>query len=243
MRVVVTRPEHSGERTARRLAEMGHEAILLPLTKPVHDAEAALKGLEETSGAIAVTSTEIIRVLEHVKPSLRSIIHRPLFAVGNATAQAAREIGFKSAVGVGGGNGAQLAELISQQSAEFGDLPLLYLAGSPRAAGFEARLAQLGIAFRTVECYRMEDVMPDIGTLARVLVDTPADAILFYSRETARRFFALPFLRVHSDTLAQTRMLCLSGAVAEVVPAALQSLVEIAAVPDEDSLLALLAAK
>ncbi|MDL2399549.1 uroporphyrinogen-III synthase [Rhizobium mayense] len=243
MRVVVTRPAYSGERTARRLAEMGHEPLLLPLAEPVHDAEAALKALEETSGSIAITSAEVMRVLKHVHPSLKPFFHRRVFAVGATTAQAAREIGFEIVVGVGGGNGAQLADLIIGHPREFRESPLLYLAGSPRAPGFEAQLSELRIAFRTVECYRMKEIIPDGGILIRVLADIPADAILFYSRETARRFFALPFLHQHADTLVQTRMLCLSEAIAEGVPAALRSLVEIAAVPDEDSLLALLAAK
>ncbi|MFS8111956.1 uroporphyrinogen-III synthase [Rhizobium jaguaris] len=243
MRVVVTRPAHSGERTARRLAEMGHEPVLLPLAEPVHDAEAALKALEETNGSIVITSAEVTRVLKHVQQSLKLLFHRPVFAVGAATARAAREIGFEVVVGVSGGNGAQLADLIIEHPPEFRESPLLYLAGSPRAAGFETQLTELGIAFRTVECYRMKEIIPDAGMLTRLLVEIPADAILFYSRETARRFFALPFLHEQTDSLAQTRILCLSEAIAEVVPAALRSFVEIAAVPDEDSLLALLAAK
>ncbi|MDL2406270.1 uroporphyrinogen-III synthase [Rhizobium calliandrae] len=243
MRVVVTRPTHSGERTARRLAQMGHDPLLLPLAEPVHDAEAALKALEETSGSIAITSAEVMRVLKQVQPSLQPFFHWPVFAVGTATAQAAREIGFEVVVGVGGSDGARLADLIVGHSPEFRKSPLLYLTGSPRAPGFEAQLKNFGIAFRTVECYRMKEVIPDDGMLTSVLAEIPADAILFYSRETARRFFALPFLREHADTLTRTRILCLSDAITEAVPAALRSLVEIAALPGEDSLLALLAAK
>ncbi len=51
MRVLVTRPQHSGERTAERLRKLGHEPILLPLSQPVHDGDAAVRGLETTEGA------------------------------------------------------------------------------------------------------------------------------------------------------------------------------------------------
>ncbi|MCJ9754909.1 uroporphyrinogen-III synthase, partial [Neorhizobium sp. BETTINA12A] len=35
MRVVVTRPESSARRTAERLQNLGHQPVLLPLTKAV----------------------------------------------------------------------------------------------------------------------------------------------------------------------------------------------------------------
>ena len=37
MRVLVLRPEPAASRTAGRLAALGHEAVLLPLTKAEHD--------------------------------------------------------------------------------------------------------------------------------------------------------------------------------------------------------------
>jgi uroporphyrinogen-III synthase len=94
-----------------------------------------------------------------------------------------------------------------------------------------------------VECYHMQDIVPDDAALRRLFLDARADAVLLYSRQTAIRFFSLPFLRQHPSAFARTRFLCLSEAIAEVIPASLHSYVDIADMPDEDSLLALLAAE
>ncbi|MBB5574011.1 MULTISPECIES: uroporphyrinogen-III synthase [Rhizobium] len=242
MRVVVTRPEHSGERTARRLAEMGHEAVLLPLSKPVRHVDATRQALSNTEGTVAVTSAEAIRTLGAIGQPLKPHLSRPLFAVGKATADEAQKLGFIH-VFASEGSGAELAELVSREWTDISQAPLLYLAGSPRAAGFEARLKGLNIPFQTVECYRMQDIVIDDATLRRLFLDASADAVLLYSHLTAKRFFSLPFLQRHSNLLTSTRFLCLSEVIAEAVPTSLHSHVDIANMPDEDSLLALLAAK
>lgn len=238
MRVVVTRPQHSGERTVRRLMEMGHEALSLPLSEPVHDVDAAQQALSDTQDAIAITSAEAIRALAALGPNLAPHLRRPLFAVGKATAKEARNLGFTRVLS-SEGSGIELAELIARNRTGT-QQPLLYLAGSPRAAGFETRLTELNISLRTVECYHMLDITPDDAALRELFIETRADAVLLYSRQTAQRFFSLPFLRQHPDTLALTRFLCLSEVIAEAVPASLRAHVDISAMPDEDSLLALL---
>lgn len=239
MRVVVTRPRHSGERTARRLAEMGHEALLLPLSAPVHDAAAASHALLETQGAIAVTSAEAIRTLAALGEAIRPHLHRPLFAVGKATAKEATALGFTRVL-ASEGSGIELAELAAHDAAGIAQPPLLYLAGSPRAAGFETRLVELTIPLRIAECYHMRDVEPDDATLRALFVDARTEAVLLYSRQTALRFFSLSLLRQQPEILAETWFLCLSEAIAEAVPAAFATRTKIAAMPDEDGLLALL---
>lgn len=238
MRVVVTRPQHSGERTVQRLTEMGHETLSLPLSEPVHDVDTARQALSATQDAIAVTSAEAIRALAALDQNLAPHLGRPLFAVGKATAKEAGNLGFTHVLASEGG-GIELAELIAHNRTSM-QQPLLYLAGSPRAAGFETRSMELNIPLRTVECYHMLDITPDDATLRKFFVDIRTDAVLLYSRQTAHRFFSLSFLRQHPDALASTRFLCLSEAIADAVPALLRAHVEIAAMPDEDSLLALL---
>ena len=239
MRVVVTRPRHSGERTVRRLAQMGHEPLPLPLAEPIHHVKEAGRALQETQGAIAITSAEAIRALAPLGPDLKPHLARPLFAVGKATAKAAAGLGFGN-IAMSEGGGTELAALISSQPAGLNDEPLLYLAGFPRAAGFEAGLTELHLPFRVVECYRMRNIVPDDAVLRRLFADAHADAVLFYSHETAKRFFSLPFVRHNPDDFAETRFLCLSQAVAEAVPRPMRLQVDIADMPNEDRLLALL---
>ena len=239
MRVVVTRPRHSGERTMRRLARMGHEPLLLPLAEPVHHIKEAGRALQDTQGAIAVTSAEAVRVLASLGPDLEPHLARPLFAVGKATARAASDLGFGN-IAMSSGGGVELAALVSSHPAGLNDDPLLYLAGFPRAAGLEAGLAELHVPFRTVECYRMRDIVPDEAVLRRLFAEPRADAVLLYSHETAKRFFSLPFVRHNRDDFAETRFLCLSQAIAEAVPPPMHLRADIADMPTEDRLLALL---
>jgi uroporphyrinogen-III synthase len=239
MRVVVIRPAHSGERTVQRLAALGHEAAALSLTRPIHDTPAADDAIGASRGAIAVTSAEAIRVLGQLGPALTSHLGRPLFAVGKSTAEAATKAGFAT-VFHSGDDGAALADLVATHPAALGDMPLLYLAGFPRAAGLEARLTERHVPFQTVECYRMADVEPDEEVLRHLFLHGSAEAALFYSRHATARFFSLALLDEHPEWLAQTRFLCLSAAIADAIPDALHHRVEVASTPDEDSLLALL---
>ncbi|AYG67663.1 MULTISPECIES: uroporphyrinogen-III synthase [unclassified Rhizobium] len=239
MRVVVTRPQHSGERTMRRLARMGHEAFLLPLAEPVHYIEEAGPALLSTQGAIAVTSAEAIRALASLGSDLAPHLGRTLFAVGKATAKEAADLGFGN-IAMSEGGGAELAALISGHPASLGGNPLLYLAGSPRAPGFEAGLMELQVPFFIVECYRMRDIAPDNAVLRRLFTDARADAVLLYSYQTAQRFFSLPFIQENPEAFTETRFLCLSEAIAEAIPARMHSRTDIADMPNEDRLLALL---
>lgn len=239
MRVVVTRPKHSGERTVRRLTQMGHEALLLPLAEPVHHVEEARGSLLDTQGAIAVTSAEAIRVLAALGADLVPHLGRPLFAIGKATAKEAESLGFTN-VFVSEGSGTELAALISGHPASLAKTPLLYLAGHPRAAGFEIRLTELQLQFRTVECYRMLDIVPEDSILGQLFEDARADAVLLYSHQTAQRFFGLSFVQRNPAIFAETRFLCLSEAVAGAIPAPMRLHADIAGMPNENRLLALL---
>ncbi|MDO3432810.1 uroporphyrinogen-III synthase [Rhizobium sp. CBN3] len=235
MRVLVTRPAHSATRTAQRLRDMGHEPLLLPLRRPQHDSAAAAGALEATSGAIAVTSAEAVRVVSALGEKLRPHLLRPLFAVGEMTAQEARRLGFRS-VAAAAGNGRDLADLVAAQSTE----ELLYLAGMPRAETFETRLCQLGIRFSVVECYRMTPVAPSPAEIEALFSGRRPNAVLFYSRQTVEDFFHLAELRSALSEHREIRLLCLSEAVAQAIPMSLKKTVAISSMPDEQSLLSLL---
>lgn len=235
MRVLVTRPAHSGERTAQRLRELGHEPLLLPLTRPIHDAAAARQALDTTIGAIAITSAEAVRTLQSLDDALTPHLSRRLFAVGETTAEEARKLGFCS-VTTSSGSGRELAELIAANNTG----GLVYLAGLPRAEAFETRLTELGRQFSVAECYRMESIALDPGTVATFLMRNPPDAVLFYSRQTAANFFQIPQVESLLLQLPKIRLICLSNTVAEAVPSLLSTALEISPTPDEKSLLSLL---
>ena len=241
MRVLVIRPQPSASRTARHLADLGHEPVLLPLAAPQHDPEAVRVALSRRHSAIAITSGEAARVIADLGEDLDRHLLTTVFAVGRASARAMLDSGFRTVL-TPEGDGRDLADLIIGHCRDYGTPPdpLLYLAGRPRAPQFEARLTEAAIAHETVDCYRMEPVRPPRAELKAVIIDNPPDAIVFYSRESAVRFFELPAVEESQDVLARTLFLCMSANVAAAVPERFAPSVVVSARPDEESLLDLL---
>ena len=236
MRLLVTRPQPAAEATARRLEVMGHQPLLLPLARAEHLPEAARKALERPHAAVALTSAEAVRALAELGADLEPYKAEPCFCVGEATARAARDLGFTS-LHTGEGTGRSLAETIAA-TLSASRAPLLYLAGSPRSDGLEATLRQLRIEHVTVECYRMQPIAHPPNILARLISAGRPDAVLLYSHDTARRFAALLVEAGLKTAAFSPRYLCLSAAVAGALPDGAS--VEVAARPDEESLFSLL---
>ena len=241
MRVIVTRPIQSGRRTAEKLRQRGHDPVILPLTAPTHDVLAAARALERPYSAIAVTSAEAIRALEKLEDGLGPHRDALLFGVGRVTAAAADAAGFTRARAADG-TGLDLADRVLANCREAGmpEVPLLALAGRPPSRALERSLAAGGLPFRTVECYHMLPIEHDPDHLRSLLVESPADAVLFYSRENVDRFFSLSPFMEGLAALSQTRFYCLSRNIAAAVPAGVSERVLIAPSPDEQALLDLL---
>ncbi|MBN7806147.1 uroporphyrinogen-III synthase [Agrobacterium rosae] len=220
MRVVVTRPQASGEKTAALLRERGHEPVLMPLTEPVHHADVAIQALTKPLQALAVTSAEAIRVLAGA--GLTAILHMPLFSVGTASAKAARKAGFLN-VTAGESDGPALAQLIADRmKSDTGYCSnLLYLAGTPRDAGFEKRLSELMVPFETVEVYEMQPLSWNI-TQWEGLTDKQIDVVLLYSSEAARLFFKLVTSQPVFKQWDHCKFICISKKVLSDIPPAFQ---------------------
>ncbi|SIQ67494.1 uroporphyrinogen-III synthase [Rhizobium sp. RU35A] len=231
MRVIVTRPSASAGRTAEKLRRLGHEPILLPVTEPVHHSQAIAAALTTPHSSLAITSAEAVRAL--IGLDLTAHYDTPVFAVGAATAEAARQAGFHH-VEAGTGTGEALARLIIDR--QVGNL--LYLAGDPRSPAFEAGLARAGIKVSTVVAYAMREVAWGAETVA-ALSPLP-EALLLYSKEAARHVFRrlTPWLNEKRDHAFH--VLCLSPQVAEAVPQKDMIELHVADQPDEDQLLLLL---
>ena len=241
MRVLVLRPQRAAARTARKLAALGHEIGCLPLSKPEHDLGAVQAALAERHSAIAITSAEVARLFGNLGDTLDRHLLTTVFSVGRASADAASAAGFRTVL-TPGGDGRDLADMIVAHCRDFGmpAEPILYLAGMPRAQGFEARLAEADIPFRTVEAYHMVPVVPRRAEAEAVLLNPVPDAVLFYSGESARAFFKLAPLVEMPERFLSTLMLCMSVNVARAVPQRFAASTVIASSPNEESLLDLL---
>ena len=94
--VWITRAEPGASATAARVRALGWEAVVAPLIE-IHPLEPKidLAGV----GALAFTSAAGGRRLRRASPAERRL---PVFAVGEATARAAREAGFAEVVSADG---------------------------------------------------------------------------------------------------------------------------------------------
>jgi uroporphyrinogen-III synthase len=225
MRVLVMRPQADAEGTAVRLAALGHDAVLAPVTR------LAFTGTPPPDGPFA----GLVLTSAHAAPFCRSVAaDRPVFAVGTRTAAAARAAGL-ACVHEGEGDAADLAALIRRTLAP--GSPLLHPAGRDRKAEPARSLRASGYEVAVWECYAAQAVpaLPD-----PVLADLDAGRIrvaLHYSRRSAALARDRTAEAGLSDAFARLIHLCLSADVA----GALKGLaVRIAAQPRETVLLALI---
>lgn len=240
MRIVVTRPQRSGERTAAKLEALGHEPVRLPLFHPAHHGERAISALSGPVGAIAVTSAEAVRALDTFEGQLAPHLPKPLFAVGGATAEAAEKTGFRQ-IFTASGDALGLTALVTEHRVFFSEeQPLLYLAGRPRGSVFEEGLAAAGIPFRTVDCYEMLPSNISKTTLETALLDTAADIVLLYSSEAARAFFRHASADKYTAALTGTKFICISRNVLSLVPEIFRANAEAAEEPSEAAMFELL---
>ncbi len=243
MRVLVTRPEPGAGKTADLLRRRGHDPVVLPLSRTVALSDNGHDLNTTPASALAVTSAAALR---HWRAcgidSARLAL--PVYAVGEATGEAARDAGFRD-VRIGGGTGSDLAETIigdrvAGRLAPTRDHPLLYVAGRVRLGGFEAAISAVELPLEVVEIYDIEEISYSTDFVLRHFSTEDAVAVLFYSRNAAALFF-----RLLSDANARKCMknsvfLCIGDQVAAALPKRLASQIRIAAAPREDDLLSLL---
>lgn len=226
--VLVTRPEPGASVTAARLAAMGFVPIVLPLTRIVATAPEAVGPCD----AVVATSANALR---HAPGSLLAALRdKRLYAVGAATAEAARQAGFRD-IATAAGTAADLAGLIGRELAP--GARLLHLAGRDRTAGFEDDLVARGFAVEIVETYRAEELFPETELIRRLPGATPLWGALAFSERGGMLLHALAERDGLRHLFEGTRFFCISAKVAAALPGR-DAIV--AAAPDEDAVLTLL---
>lgn len=235
MRLLVTRPERDAGETAARLIAMGHDVMLQPMLRVVFsDPPAALP----EAAALIATSRNGVRALA-AWPVAAAWRAKPFFVTGEGTAQTATEAGFTD-VRPGGADAAALANRIVRDLRK-GDGPVVYAAARDRTGALAGGLIAAGYDVRTVEAYRAESVAALDAGAAEALRAGRIDGVLFFSRRTAVAFVAAVEAAGLSEALATIACYALSERIAEPL-GALSSAVKIAARPDFDGILALIAA-
>jgi len=234
MRLLLTRPEPQAEDTARRLAAAGHEVVHAPMLALVAEpfAPVDLDGVV----ALAATSRSAVDAMAG-RPDLDALRRLPLYAVGDATAAAARRLGFARVVSAAGAAADLAAALAAALPPGAG---ILHLAGRDRAGDLATPLAARGLPLAVVTLYRAEPAAVLPAAAAAALAAADLDAGLVYSARTAAALVAAADRGGLAEALAGLPLLALSSAVAAPLTAAGVRRVLVAATPDEDALLALL---
>ncbi len=232
MRVLITRPREDGERLAQRLADEGIEPVLAPVLDIRFHANEMV--VLDNVQAVLLTSANGARALAAATDG-REV---PILAIGDATAETASGLGFKTVTSAGG-DVESLADKVIATSEPAGG-PLLHIAGRHAAGDLAGRLKAAGFS---VERRVLYDAVP-IAALSEeargALERGPLDAALFFSPRTAAAFVSLARSGGLADCCRRLDALCLSEAVAARLSGSEWRRVLIAQRPDQEALLELM---
>jgi uroporphyrinogen-III synthase len=238
LRALVTRPLPEAEQTALLLREMGLRATVAPMLRIVPVPPAGEEPRVDDLQAIVLTSANAARALIQ-RPLGARLMERdlPLFAVGDATAQAAREAGFGRVRSAAGDFRALVAVL--ERRLEPGRGAVLYPCGEHTAGDLGAALARIQVPCRPVVVYaaQPETMLP--REVEQGLRAGRYQLVLFYSPRTAGIFADLVEAYGLQERLQDSLALCLSEAVAGRAQALRWRGIEVAGSPDQESMLAL----
>lgn len=231
MRILVTRPEDDATALVRLLGERGIDAVIEPLLVIEHVAGAALD-LEGVQ-ALLMTSANGARACA-AATKRRDLA---VFAVGDATARAATEAGFRTIESAAGDVGA-LADLVRERL-DPGAGGLVHVAASTVAGDLGGALRASGFAYRREILYRARQATAFSQATRSALRDQALDGALFFSPRTAQTFVSLVRDGRLCECCEVMVALCLSAAVADELAALPWRAVRIARRPDQGSLVAL----
>jgi uroporphyrinogen-III synthase len=233
VRILVTRPQPGSMQTAVALKERGHE----PISAPLFQIE-ILSEVDPDAGpwtAILLTSANAIRGIANLasRGGWRAM---PIFAVGNRTAKAARDLGFAEVTSASG-NVDDLVNLVAARLKP--PARLLYLAGQKRSGDLAGALRARDFVVDIVVVYRML-VARRLPEPAAAAIRDGVDGVLHFSRHSAETFVrAAGNTGLLDAALAKPVHYCLSDQVAEPLRQAGAAKIRIAARPNEDALLEL----
>ncbi|MBC7952056.1 MAG: uroporphyrinogen-III synthase [Rhodospirillaceae bacterium] len=231
MTALVTRPREDSEGVARELAARGVDVVIEPLLDIVP--VAAHVDIDGVQGILA-TSANGVRALARVLAD-RTM---PVWAVGDASARVARELGYTTVESAGGDVDTLAALVMDRCKPEAG--AFLHAAGTVTAGDLAGRLEAAGFTVRRVVLYEARTATVLSASLTDALSRQGVQVALFFSPRTAATFATL--VRAAGLTHATGRIiaLALSPAVAAALAALPWADIRVAAAPTQTALLALL---
>jgi uroporphyrinogen-III synthase len=231
-RVLVTRPAEDAAPLARALEARGFAPVVEPLLviRFIEGRTPDLAGLQ----ALAFTSANGVRALVHAVPGAPAA-GLSVFAVGRATAEAARGAGFADVVSADG-DAAALARLITGRLAKDAGA-VLHVAGSHRAGNLAGRIEAAGLTARRAVLYEAEAAETLSPAAIREIEAGAIGWVLIFSPRTAGLFVTLMERAGLGPKARAMGLVTLSAAVAEAAASLPWGDVRVAAVPGGDALL------
>jgi uroporphyrinogen-III synthase len=174
-KIWITRAQPAAEATAERVRALGHEAVVAPLltVQNLEDVAIDLAG----AAALAFTSANGVRAFAE-RSGERAL---KVFAVGAATAQAARQAGFRSVLSADG----DVAALAHGVAARRGELrgAVVHAGAAEPAGDLVGELLARGIEARRLVLYETTPA-PISESEAQTLLD--CDVVLLHSPRAAK---------------------------------------------------------
>lgn len=174
-KIWITRAQPAADVTAERVRALGHEALLAPLleVRNLDHVDIDLSGV----AALAFSSANGVRAFAE-RSGRREL---KVFAVGAATAQAARQAGFRSVLSSEGDVTALARGIVARRSELKGTV--LHAGAAELAGDLTGELMQAGVEARRLILYESRPVTLVETQLKSVL---RADAVLLHSPRAAR---------------------------------------------------------
>lgn len=175
---LITRTMPGADATAQKIAPLGYEPIILP---------AAI--LRPTNSSIDINGIQALLVTSSNAPNLANltpeILTLPVYAVGDATAKAARNAGFENVVSAGGD--ASTLAVLAADRLKPKDGALMHLRGHEVAGDVAGLLGACKFEVRATEIYETID-NPEFGEKINQILAKNDGIIMFHSPKGAQRF-------------------------------------------------------
>ena len=232
-RLLLTRPHQDSLALAEVLARHGVGSLIEPMMTVRLDGDVRL----DLSGvqAILLTSANGARALAATSPD-EEARRLSVLAVGCATAQAAREAGFRSVTGADGDVDALTALAVTRLEPNSGRL--VHIAGRVSTGDLAARLRAAGFEAERVPLYEAVASHALSASALRALEAQTLAGVALFSPRTARLFAKLARESRLDSTARTLTAFCLSQAVAEAAATLSWQRIRVAAAPRQDSLVA-----
>jgi len=229
MRLLITRPQEDARPLARALEQNGHETVIEALMTIVDVAapDLNLNGVQ----ALLITSANGIRAFA------RAYTERDIrvCAVGDASAQAARDLSFAQ-VSSAGGDVEILAAMVKGDLDPSGGA-LVHIAGSHRAGDLAGMLIEAGFVTRRAVLYEAQAQKTIGPKAADALKSISLDGVTLFSPRTAALFCRLVTDGGLVEQCRPVTACCLSAAVADAAAALPWAGIVVAETPDSQALL------